>query len=206
MGGILGNEAWRRSNGGVWLPRVFGMPEVMYGWCSCEEDGYPIEDSEVCSQGGCTGRPDTDLICDIGEITWQWNPPSQPSDYLDAAGGEYTLPKVSLAGVEAYWQFWEKDIESARCQFLVSAYHNCYGGDSYPVNSTWRVLIVWRIQQLQWSAFAEYMHHMAIYPQVRDCFAAHATNGVITLAKYNEGMTSMSGAAADEVTLTIADE
>jgi hypothetical protein len=38
MGGILGNEAWRRSNGGVWLPRVFEMPEVMYGWCSCGEE------------------------------------------------------------------------------------------------------------------------------------------------------------------------
>jgi hypothetical protein len=37
MGGILGNEAWRRSNGGLWLPRVFGMPETVYGWCRCGE-------------------------------------------------------------------------------------------------------------------------------------------------------------------------
>ena len=38
MGGILGNEAWRRSNGGVWLPRVFGMPETVYGWCGCDSE------------------------------------------------------------------------------------------------------------------------------------------------------------------------
>ena len=37
MGGILGNEAWRRSNGGLWLPRAFGMPETVYGWCPCGE-------------------------------------------------------------------------------------------------------------------------------------------------------------------------
>jgi hypothetical protein len=37
MGGILGNEAWRRSNGGLWLPRAFGMPETVYGWCCCGE-------------------------------------------------------------------------------------------------------------------------------------------------------------------------
>ena len=36
MGGILGNEAWRRSNGGLWLPRVFGTPETSFGWCCCE--------------------------------------------------------------------------------------------------------------------------------------------------------------------------
>jgi hypothetical protein len=37
MGGILGHDAWRRSNGGLWLPRLFG--DVEYGWCCCEEEG-----------------------------------------------------------------------------------------------------------------------------------------------------------------------
>lgn len=50
MGGILGNEAWRRSNGGLWLPRVFGMPETAYGWCCCGETESPCEcDCENCA-------------------------------------------------------------------------------------------------------------------------------------------------------------
>lgn len=36
MGGILDHDAWRRSNGGLWLPRVFGTPETSFGWCCCE--------------------------------------------------------------------------------------------------------------------------------------------------------------------------
>lgn len=49
MGGILGNEAWRRSNGGLWLPRVFGMPETVYGWCCCgEEEHEPDEQCQFC--------------------------------------------------------------------------------------------------------------------------------------------------------------
>lgn len=38
MGGILGNKAWMRSNGGLWVPNVFGMPETVYGWCCCGEE------------------------------------------------------------------------------------------------------------------------------------------------------------------------
>lgn len=49
MGGILGNDAWRRSNGGLWLPRVFGMPETVYGWCCCgEEEHEPDEQCQFC--------------------------------------------------------------------------------------------------------------------------------------------------------------
>lgn len=36
MAGILDSDAWRRSNGGLWLPRAFAMSETVYGWCCCE--------------------------------------------------------------------------------------------------------------------------------------------------------------------------
>lgn len=36
MAGTLGHDAWRRSSGGVWLPRAFEMTEAVYGWCCCE--------------------------------------------------------------------------------------------------------------------------------------------------------------------------
>lgn len=41
MGGILGNKAWMRSNGGLWVSNVFGMPETVYGWCCCGEEEPP---------------------------------------------------------------------------------------------------------------------------------------------------------------------
>lgn len=63
MGGILGNEAWRRSNGGLWLPRVFGTPETVYGWCCCGEGG---EYDAGCE---CLDAPAT-LIVDLSEGTW----------------------------------------------------------------------------------------------------------------------------------------
>ena len=48
MGGILGNKAWMRSNGGLWLPNVFGMPETVYGWCCCADEG----ETEGCGDYG----------------------------------------------------------------------------------------------------------------------------------------------------------
>jgi hypothetical protein len=57
MGGILGNEAWRRSNGGLWLPRVFGMPETVYGWCCCGSEFVLCQNPLNC--GNCQeGEPE----------------------------------------------------------------------------------------------------------------------------------------------------
>jgi len=42
MGGILGRQAWARSNGGLWLPEVYWSP-VQMGFCCCT-DGCEQED------------------------------------------------------------------------------------------------------------------------------------------------------------------
>lgn len=50
MGGILGNKTWMMSNGGLWVPNVFGMPETVYGWCGCGEEEPSCEcDCENCA-------------------------------------------------------------------------------------------------------------------------------------------------------------
>ena len=58
MGGILGNDAWRRSNGGVWLPRAFGSPETLYGWCCCGEP--PLAPCEYSAWNFCNNCGDSE--------------------------------------------------------------------------------------------------------------------------------------------------
>ena len=53
MGGILDHDAWRRSNGGLWLPRVFGMPETVYGWRCCGDEKPPCN----CECPNCKEDP-----------------------------------------------------------------------------------------------------------------------------------------------------
>lgn len=40
MGGILDHRGWARSNGGLWLPRLYHSPNEM-GFCCCVEDEMP---------------------------------------------------------------------------------------------------------------------------------------------------------------------
>lgn len=96
MGGILGNEAWRRSNGEVWLPRVFGMPEVMYGWCPCGET----------VTGECAeSKQPPQWVLDIGEVGWSSGDyPYHTCGECVNIGGEYTMTlDGGYGGAYCYW-------------------------------------------------------------------------------------------------------
>jgi hypothetical protein len=88
MGGILGNEAWRRSNGGLWLPRVFGMPETVYGWCPC--GGEPPE------------PPDTRMYC--CPIVWQEWPEQLQIDLSEVLLKNYDgMPCDTCADIPSHY-------------------------------------------------------------------------------------------------------
>ena len=115
MGGILGNEAWRRSNGGLWLPRVFGMPETVYGWCCCSGGVVPPDVSLSCCpilqqewptqlQAGLSGVVLTNITGSSCE-TCADIPSSVVVDMV---------PECGTAGLEIQWWYIEKNVCTGR--------------------------------------------------------------------------------------------
>lgn len=104
MAGILGHDAWRRSNGGLWLPQALGMPETVYGWCPCvtpctpcpvcatpcvksftiEVPAFPL--SGACDQAvgtWVTNRGPSYLNLDVDRCTWDLpGYPPQPANII----------------------------------------------------------------------------------------------------------------------------
>ena len=125
MGGILDHDAWRRSNGGLWLPRVFGMPETVYGWCGCEgEPPEPPDTRMYCCPIVWQEWPEQ-LQIDLSEVLLK-NYDGMPCDTCADIPSHYVLDRapqcdVQYSGALAQitWLYIEEDICTGR---LTKAY------------------------------------------------------------------------------------
>lgn len=112
MGGILGNEAWRRSNGGLWLPRVFGMPETMYGWCCC----MPPPDISLSCCPTLQQEWPAQLQAELSEVVLGNIDGSSCETCADIPSSVVMdmVPECGTAGFAIQWWYIEKDVCTGR--------------------------------------------------------------------------------------------
>lgn len=132
MGGILGHDAWRRSNGGLWLPKAHGMTgEVVYGWCPCNAQSYPPH--WFC--GRCTHLPAGPMLVTIPSgADYKISPSGTPWPDDGDIEGDYLCENYHLSydptgqGNVAYYTLIEEITGSAVWNVRIQVLFACFAG------------------------------------------------------------------------------